>query len=146
MSTATCLGCNGAADAHDRRLLSGPTSMSVLSAWKEIIATKVQADRSLETAAAQVQASANSAYLCRKCFTLFDRYHKTKGLLLANIEPVLSSQPGQHELVGSKRPSAEVDDDSTSTNPVKVARLTQAHARRQLSFSAAASPPVVVSV
>ena len=55
MSTATCLGCNGAADAHDRRLLSGPTSMSVLSAWKEIIATKVQADRSLETAAAQVQ-------------------------------------------------------------------------------------------
>ena len=55
MSTATCFGCNGAADAHDRRLLSGPTSMSVLSAWKEIIATKVQADRSLETAAAQVQ-------------------------------------------------------------------------------------------
>ena len=144
MSTATCLGCNGAADPHDRRLLSGPTSTSVLSAWKEIIATKVQADRSLETVAAQVQASANSAYLCRRCFTLFDRYQKTKVLLLANIEAVLSSQPDQHELVGSKRPSAEIDDDST--NPVKVARLTQAHARRQLSFSAASSPPVVVSV
>ena len=72
---------------------------------------------------------------------MFDSYHETKGLLLANIEPVLSSQPVQHELVGSKRPSTEEDDDST--NPVKVARLTQAHARRQLSFSAAASPVVV---
>ena len=144
MSTATCLGCNGAADAHDRRLLSGPTSKPVLSAWKEIIATKVQADRSLETAAAQMESSANSAYLCRKCFTLFDRYQKTKVLLLTNIEPVLSSQPGQHELVGAKRPSAEIEDDSTDA--IKVARLTQAHARRQLSFSAASSPPVVVSV
>lgn len=74
MSTATCLGCNGAADAHDRRLLSEASYKSVLSAWKEIIATKVQADRSLETVAAQVEVSANSAYLCRKCFTMFDRY------------------------------------------------------------------------
>ena len=46
--------------------------------------------------------------------------------------------------VGAKRPSAEIEDDSTDA--VKVARLTQAHARRQLSFSAASSPPVVVSV
>ena len=148
MSTASaaCLGCNSTTDARDRRLPLGPNSKLALSAWKEIIQLKVQADRSLETVAANVEASANSGFWCRKCFTLFERYEKTKVLLLANIQPVLSSQPGQHELVGSKRSSAELDDDST--NPVKVARLTQAHARRHLSFSASSSssPPVVVSL
>lgn len=147
ISTATCLGCNGAADAHDRRPLSGASYKSVLSAWKEIIATKVQADRSLETVAAQVEVSANSAYLCRKCFTMFDRYQNTKEILLANIEQVLrSSQPSQpgHKLVGSKRPSAKLDD--YSTNSAKVARLNQAHAIRQLSFSAAAAAPLPVVV
>ena len=141
MSSASCYGCNGVAEAHDRRLLSGPTSKAVLSAWKEIIAAKVEADGSLETTAARVEASTNSGYLCRNCFTLFDRYQKTKALLLTNIEPVLSSQP---ILVGSrKRPSAEMDDDSVQAT--KVMRLTQSHARRQLSFSQASSPPVVVS-
>lgn len=148
MSTAACLGCNSATDARDRRLPLGPNSKLALSAWKDIIALKVEADRSLETVAAYVQTRVNSGFWCRKCFTLFERYEKTKVLLLANIQSVLSSQPGQHELVGSKRSSAEIDDDST--NHVKVARLTQAHARRHLSFSAApsssSSPPVVVSL
>ena len=141
MSTAICLGCNGPAAAHDRRLLSGPTSAAAKSAWKEIIAVNVQADRSLESSAAQVEASASSGYLCRRCFKLFEQYQKSKELLLANVQSVLSSHHiGEHVLVGSKRFSAEIDDDSG--NAAKIARLS---AKRQLSFSLVSSPPVVVS-
>ena len=60
MSTAACLGCNSTTDAHDRRLPLGPNSKLALSEWKDIIALKVEADRSLETVAAHVQTHVNS--------------------------------------------------------------------------------------
>ena len=63
----TCLGCNGAAAAHDRRLLSGSASSEVHSAWKDILAMKVQDNESLVNIVAQMEASASSGYLCRKC-------------------------------------------------------------------------------
>ena len=83
ISTTMCFGCNGAADTHDRRLLSGPASRAVLSAWMDIITVAVQTDSSLETIAAQLEASANTGHLCRKCFNLFDRYQKIKVLQVA---------------------------------------------------------------
>ena len=69
-TTQACLGCNGAADAHDRRLLAGPTSREVLGAWKEIIAAKVRADKSLDTAAALVEACASSGDRLQLLMTL----------------------------------------------------------------------------
>ena len=44
-TTANCLGCNETAAVHNRRLLSGPTAGAVKSAWKEIVAAKVEADK-----------------------------------------------------------------------------------------------------
>ena len=79
MSTASaaCSDSNSTTDARDKRLPLGPTSKLALLAWNEIIPLKVQADRSHETVAAHVEASANSGFWCRKCFTLFERYEKT---------------------------------------------------------------------
>ena len=54
----TCLGCNGAAAAHDRRLLSGSASSEVHSAWKDILAMKVQDNESLVNIVAQMEVPA----------------------------------------------------------------------------------------
>ena len=153
MSTSSnCLGCNCASTVRERRLISGPTAITVKSAWKEIIATKVQVDSSLAAKAALVEESAHSGYLCRKCFSLLDKYHKTKEQLLANVQNVLSSHsPGpsfpadSHILVGSKRSIGEADE---ARSVRKVVKLSQNVARRHLNFAAetsSGSQPVVVS-
>ena len=140
---SNCLGCNGSTVSNDRRLLSGQSTKSgqVYAAWKEILELKVNNDHRLAAAGKRMEATgASCGYLCRKCFSLLDRYHNLKCSILNNIDLVISSfnQVCQVD-------SEETTDMTDNAQPAKVPRLCLT--RRQLNFShlESQSPPVVVS-
>ena len=144
MAAVTCLVCNGCAATHDRRLLSSCQSSQVRAAWKAILTMKVEADERLATTVERVAAAGAVGYLCRKCFSLLDRYQKLKVSLLTRIDSVISSFNQQ---TVSKRTARE-DDDDVHVPTAKVRRLSENIARRQLNFSEVdnQSPSVVVGI
>ena len=150
MASETCLGCNASAAVHDRRLISGAQSIEVHAAWKEILALSVKGDERLSANAERVEAAAAcSGHLCRKCFSLLDRYQKAKHSLLINMKSVISSYDQHTILIGSKSGTArDYDDESVPTS--KAFKPSETIPRRQLNFSNSQvdyrSPSVVVGI
>ena len=65
----------------------------------------------------------------QKVLALFERYQKTKKLLLTNVQTVLSSLAAEHSQVGTKRSSEEIGDDYVNVQAAKRARLSQSIAK-----------------
>ena len=92
--SARCLACGGEAVARERRVLNSEATHNVVAAWKEIVQLKaIELHVSLSEeflGIAGTERSDRPGCMCRKCFSMFERYLRIRETLLSNIHAAIT--------------------------------------------------------
>ena len=90
--SARCLACGGAAVARERRVLNSEAARNVLAAWKEIVHLKaIELRVSLSEQFLAAVQSDRPGCMCKKCFSMFERYLRIKEAILNTIHATISA-------------------------------------------------------
>lgn len=129
--SARCLACGGAAVARERRVLNSEAARNVLSAWKEIVHLKaIELRVSLSEqflAAVGTEQSDRPGCMCKKCFSMFERYLRIKEAVLNTIHATISAPtsaiPSTPIDASHRDPSRKRPAEDDSANSAKCCRL-----------------------
>ena len=112
--SARCLACGGEAVARERRVLNSEAARNVVAAWKEIVQLKaIELRVSLSEEFIGVVGTERSdrpGCMCRKCFSMFERYLRIRETLLSNIHAAITAP-------ASAIPSTPIDANLTDGEP-----------------------------
>ena len=98
-----CLGCGVSVAClknYDKRLLCGEASGKMLAAWKELFSRKL--DELVNVRAIDIdvnelaRSSSNPQYVCRKCFSAYERFQQHQRELLEKVGVAVSKFLGGH--------------------------------------------------